>query len=200
MKSFKLFSILLVLALLMTACSQAATPAPAEPAATQAAVDQPADSAAPAATEAAPVEPGEATGSSQLQVAFSWPVYIDPAVGSDMASSSSLVNLYDTLVFPAADESMTPWLAETWDTSEDGVTWTFHLRQGVLFHDGSELTASDVVYSFNRLQTIGEGFGYMFTNVVSASVVDDYTVEFVLSEPSGLFLSSLVRLFVLMKI
>ena len=197
MKSFKLFSILLVLALLMTACSQAATPAPAEPAATQAAVDQPADSAAPAATEAAPVEPGEATGSSQLQVAFSWPVYIDPAVGSDMASSSSLVNLYDTLVFPAADESMTPWLAETWDTSEDGVTWTFHLRQGVLFHDGSELTASDVVYSFNRLQTIGEGFGYMFTNVVSASVVDDYTVEFVLSEPSGLFLSSLVRLFVL---
>lgn len=185
MKSFKFFAILLVFVMLLTACGQANVTTTPE-------VTSPATTGGEATT--APVAPAE---NSQLQIAFSWPVYIDPAVGSDQASSSSLINLYDTLVFPTADESIVPWLAESWQTSEDGLTWTFNLRHGVLFHDGSEMLASDVVYSFNRLQTIGQGFGYMYTNVASATAVDDYTVDFVLSEASGLFLPSLVRLFVL---
>lgn len=174
MNNFKYLSILLVLVLLLTACGQANETV---------------------STEAAP--PETAAVKSQLQIAFAWPTYIDPAVGSDQASSSALINLYDTLIFPTSDESMIPWIAESWETSDDGLTWTFHLRQGVLFHDGSELMASDVVYSFNRLITIGEGFGYLYTTVASATTVDDYTVEFVLNEASGLFLSSLVRLFIL---
>ena len=133
----------------------------------------------------------------QLRVSFAWPTFIDPAVGSDFSSSAALANLYDTLVFPTADGNVEPWLAESWETSDDGLTWTFNLRQDVTFHDGSGLQASDVVYSFNRLQTIGEGYGYLFTGVAGAAAVDDYTVEFTLGEPTGLFLPSLVRLYVL---
>lgn len=192
MKSFKYLSVILVLMLLFTACSQAS-----ETESPEAAPPEPQEETE---TEGESVEaPAEAAvdAESQLQVAFAWPTFIDPAVGSDFSSTASLINLYDTLIFPVADGTVIPWLAESWDTSADGLTWTFHLRQDVLFHDGSELMASDVVYSFNRIQTIGEGFGYLYTSVAGATAVDDYTVEFLLNEASGLFLPSLVRLFIL---
>ncbi len=71
------------------------------------------------------------------------------------------------------------------------------MRQGVKFHDGSDLTASDVVYSFDRLKAIGEGFAYILNDAESATAVDDSTVAFTLAQPSGLFLPSLLRLFIL---
>jgi peptide/nickel transport system substrate-binding protein len=132
-----------------------------------------------------------------LDVTFAWPTYIDPAVGSDFSSTSSLCNLYDTLVFPNTEGGVDPHLAESWETSADGLTWTFHLKQGVKFHNGSELTASDVAFSMNRLLEIGEGLAYVFLGTVeSTTAVDDYTVEFTLAKPSGIFLISLVRLYV----
>jgi peptide/nickel transport system substrate-binding protein len=130
-------------------------------------------------------------------VTFSWPTFIDPAVGNDFSSSASLINLYDTLVFPNAAGGVDPWVAESWEVSEDGLTYTFQLRQDVKFHDGSDLTAGDVVYSFDRLQAIGEGFAYILGDVESATAIDDYTVAFQLTQPSGLFLPSLLRLFIL---
>jgi peptide/nickel transport system substrate-binding protein len=118
-------------------------------------------------------------------------------VGNDYAGSTSLANLYDSLIFPNAKGGVDPWLAESWDTSTDGLTWTFHLRQGVLFHDGTTLKASDVVYSYDRLKTIGEGYAYLVTEgVEEMKAVDDATVEFTLAQPSALFLPSLVRLYV----
>jgi peptide/nickel transport system substrate-binding protein len=140
----------------------------------------------------------EAVG--ELRVTFAWPTYIDPAVGSDFSSSSAFVNLYDTLVYPTPDGSVKPNVAESWETSPDGLTWTFHLRRGVKFHDGSELTAEDVAFSMDRITTIGEGYGYMFLGKVQRSdAVDDYTVRFTLSEPYGPFLVTLVRLYILNK-
>jgi peptide/nickel transport system substrate-binding protein len=138
-----------------------------------------------------------AAGPRELRATFSWPTFIDPGVGTDNSSSSAVVNLYDTLVFPTADGNVIPWLAESWDVSADGRVWDFKLREGVMFHDGTELLASDVVYTFDRLTTVGEGFGYLFTTVAGATVVDDYTVQFTLDQGTGLFLPSLVRLYVL---
>jgi peptide/nickel transport system substrate-binding protein len=136
----------------------------------------------------------------ELRVTFAWPTYIDPAVGSDFSSSSSFVNLYDTLVYPTPEGSVKPNVAERWETSPDGLTWTFHLRKGVKFHDGSELTAEDVAFSMDRITTIGEGYGYMFHGKVKRSeAVDNYTVRFTLSEPYGPFLVTLVRLYILNK-
>ncbi len=176
--------LILLVALLLAGCAPAPTPAPPEAEAPEA------TEAAPAAEEAVEEKP------STLRVTFSWPTFIDPAVGSDFSSSTSLANIYDTLVFPNAAGGTDPWLAESWEVSDDGLTYTFKLREGVKFHDDSELLASDVVYSFNRLQEIGEGYAYLITGVESVSAPDDYTVEFKLEQPSGLFLPSLVRLYI----
>ncbi len=188
-KHFVLITLLLVSALLVGACTGAATPAPSAPAEQAPAAEEPVKEAP--AEEAAPE-----SGPSVLRVTFSWPTFIDPAVGNDFSSSASLVNLYDTLIFPNAEGGVDPWLAESWEVSEDGKTYTFKLREGVTFHDGSEVTASDVVYSFDRQTGIGEGFAYMLADAESATAIDDYTVEFKLGEPSGLFLPSLLRLYV----
>jgi ABC-type transport system substrate-binding protein len=56
-----------------------------------------------------------------------------------------------TLVFRDVDASYKPWLAESWETSDDGLIWTFHLRQDVKFHDGTPLTANDYAWTISRL-------------------------------------------------
>ncbi|MBC7098283.1 ABC transporter substrate-binding protein [Candidatus Bipolaricaulota bacterium] len=143
---------------------------------------------------------GLADGDRVLRVSFSWPTYIDPAVGSDYSSSASFVNLYDTLVYPDVDGSPLPHVARSWETSEDGLVWTFHLRDDVLFHDGTPLTAEDVKFSMDRITTIGEGYGFLFVGrVQKTEVVDDYTVRFHLSQPFGPFLTTLYRLYILNK-
>lgn len=129
-----------------------------------------------------------------------WPTYIDPAVGSDFSDSISLVNLYDSLVFPMPDGSVTKHLATDWAVSPDGLTYTFTLRDGVKFHNGDTLKAEDVEFSLQRLLTIGEGYGYLFTSTCkSVKAKDDKTVEVSLKEPFGPFILSLVRLYILNK-
>lgn len=189
-----ILSALAALSLLLTQCTAQSTPT-APPAATSAA--EPTNAAA-APTSAAAAATAPTAGKRVLRVTFSWPDHIDPAIGNDYAGSTSLANLYDTLVFPNKDGGVDPWLATSWDVSQDGLTYTFHLRQDVKFHDGTPLKASDVVYSYNRLNTIGQGFAYLVTaDVSSVTAPDDNTVVFTLQQPSALFLPSLVRLYVL---
>ena len=77
---------------------------------------------------------------------------LDPALAYDTASGEVIQNVYETLIYydGAATDKFKPQLAESWEVSEDGTVWTFHLRQGVKFHEGGDLTASDVAYSFQR--------------------------------------------------
>jgi peptide/nickel transport system substrate-binding protein len=136
----------------------------------------------------------------ELRVTFSWPTYIDPAVGSDFSSSSTFVNIYDSLVYPTAKGGAVPDLATRWESSPDGLTWTFYLRKGVKFHNGDELTADDVAFSMDRMITISEGYGYLFAGKVKSSeAVDPYTVRFHLNVPYGPFLTAIVRLYILNK-
>lgn len=188
-RGYALIVILTAFSWLAVACAgQPAAPAP-----------EPAEEEVPAGEQpAAAEEEPAAAGSRVLRATFAWPTMIDPAVGSDFSSTTALANLYDTLVFPNAEGGVDAWLADSWESSADGLTWTFKLKEGIKFHDGSEVLASDVAYSMNRMLTIGEGFAYMFVDLVEeATAVDDYTVEFTLSRPSGLFLPSLSRLYVL---
>jgi peptide/nickel transport system substrate-binding protein len=125
---------------------------------------------------------------------------IDPGVGQDYGSSIALANLYDTLVYPENDGSLRPMLAEKWEAAPDGMSFVFHLRKGVKFHSGKELTAEDVAFSMNRLLSIGEGYAYLYTSVVDkATAVDKYTVKFSMTEKFGPFIETLVRLYVLEK-
>jgi peptide/nickel transport system substrate-binding protein len=136
-----------------------------------------------------------------LRVSQSTPWTIDPAVGSDLASSDAIINLYDPLVWPetvAEGSGVKPWIATSWTTSADGLTWTFTIRQGVYFHSGIELNATDVAWSMNRLVTMGEGYSYLFAPyIVSANATSEWTVVFTLNKVYAPFLLSLVRFWIL---
>jgi ABC-type transport system substrate-binding protein len=75
-----------------------------------------------------------------------------------------LQNVYETLVTYSGNELSVfePLLAESWELSEDGMTYSFQLHQGVKFHDGADMTASDVVYSFVRGMLQGGGSSPQF--------------------------------------
>ncbi|MFZ5858355.1 MAG: ABC transporter substrate-binding protein [Chloroflexota bacterium] len=77
---------------------------------------------------------------------------LDPALAYDTASGEIIQNVYNTLVFydGEATDKFVPMLAESWETSADGTVWTFKIRSGVKFHQGGDLTPSDVAYSFQR--------------------------------------------------
>lgn len=140
--------------------------------------------------------PGREKGSVTLAV--DWPTLIDPAVGSKASDSIAILNMYDTLIFPETDGTISPFVAERWDVSDDSTVYTFHLRDDVVFHSGNKLTASDVKFSMDRLLNIGEGFAYIFSDIVqSCEVIDEHTVKFVLNDQSGTFTSMLTRLYIL---
>ena len=108
------------------------------------------------------------------------PETVDPARGTGENDLMLYVNLYECLVVPnAEDGSPEAQLAESWQASEDGLSYTFKLRQDVTFADGTPMTSKDVKYSFDRMMTMGEGFAYILQDVLAETVaVDEYTVEF----------------------
>ncbi|MEX0757609.1 MAG: ABC transporter substrate-binding protein, partial [Acidimicrobiia bacterium] len=114
------------------------------------------------------------------------PDRLDPHLTSAYASFQVLENVYDTLVQPGPDLQMEPALAESWEISEDNLTWAFTLREGVTFHNGRALTAEDVVYSYNRIMDpdVGAANSFRFASIDSVTAVDDLTVEIVLSRPT----------------
>ena len=85
-------------------------------------------------------------------VSYGDPLVLDPAACYDTASGEVLQNIYETLVFydGIKTDEFVPQLAESWEVSDDGTVWTFNIREGVKFHEGGDLTASDVAYSFQR--------------------------------------------------
>ncbi len=191
-------------AVLLTACTSTPTPSPTSaPAAKPAAPAQPtAAGAAPAAPAAAPA--GAAAGPANPGRIFTFDTAntpkLDPAVGSDGAASHALPNLYDALVFPTFDGNIEGQLATKWDVSPDGLTYTFTIRQGAKFHDGTEVTAEDVAFSMNRLLEMKQGFSYIYAGrVKSTSTPDKYTVKFELTKPFGPFVTSLLRLYIVNK-
>jgi len=137
-----------------------------------------------------------------LRVGFAWPTFIDPAVGSDYSSSTAFTNLYDPLLFPTTTGDVKPWVATNWTVSTDGLTWTFTLNDSIKFHSGRPLKADDVLYSMERLITIGEGYAYLFSpyvNLTASTAIDDHTVQFKLDKTFGPFLITLARLYILDK-
>ncbi|RLE57718.1 MAG: peptide ABC transporter substrate-binding protein [Thermoprotei archaeon] len=117
-------------------------------------------------------------------------VHLDPRKAYEFMSCEVLYNVFDTLVrYDDVRKEYIPWLAERWDVSPDGKVWTFYLRKGVKFHDGTELTAEDVKYTFeSALKMFKEGVAepaWMIESVFErVEVVDKYTVRFYVKVPS----------------
>lgn len=120
-----------------------------------------------------------------LTVALSsGPETLDPHVASSRAVPL-LENLYEPLAGLQGDTlEITPMLAESWDVSEDGTVFTFHLRAGVTFHDGEPLTAEAVKLNFDRVQAIKKGPYWAFEYVETVEVQDELTLQ-VTIRPGG---------------
>ena len=116
-------------------------------------------------------------------------------VNTSTSFETNLVNqIYDTLAIDNPDDptgDMIPRVAESWEISEDGLCYTFHLRQGVKFHDGSELTAEDIGFSLD-LCAASEYQGSMVDGMDHWEIVDDYTINVYTASPYAPFLRSVV--------
>lgn len=117
---------------------------------TKAAETQAAETQAAGETEAA--AEGESTGEKELKVQIGPnPETIDPALNSAVDGGNMLLHAFECLLIVDQDGVLQPGQAESWETSEDGLTWTFHLRDGLKWSDGTDLTANDFVYSWKRV-------------------------------------------------
>lgn len=119
------------------------------------------------------------------------PDQLDPNKTSAYFSFEVLENVYDTLVEPDADLTMRPALAESWDVTPDQLTWTFHLRDGVTWHDGSPFTADDVVFTYRRI--IDEELSNVdkLSAIADIRAADPSTVVLRLKQPSPNLLTNL---------
>jgi len=103
-------------------------------------------------------------------------------------------NLYDTLVFPHPEKVYIPWIAKSWKVSEDGLKYTFYLKKGILFHDGTEITAEDVAFSMDRMLRLKESTTShhfrIFLKPGNTKALDRHTVEFNLSLKAPQFMTS----------
>ena len=130
---------------------------------------------------------------------------LDPAIGYDWQNWSMIKSLFDGLMdYEPGTTTLRPELAESYDISPDGKTFTFKLRKGVKFHNGREMTADDVKYSLDRVtnpktQSPGAGFfasingyddvaGGKSESLAGVTVVDPSTVKIELSRPDATFL------------
>ncbi|MCX6090246.1 MAG: ABC transporter substrate-binding protein [Candidatus Atribacteria bacterium] len=126
---------------------------------------------------------------------------LDPADVTDGISISMTDNLFESLVrYKSGTTEVEPDLAESWDISQDGLTFTFHLRKEVKFHDGTPFNADAVVYSLKRQFDTNHPFfkngewaywKWMFTNVKDVVKVNDLTVQLVMTQPNATILTSL---------
>lgn len=136
------------------------------------------------------------------------PMTLDPAISQEVSSHSYIMQIFSGLV--ALDENMEPVgdIAERWDISDDGETYTFHLRQDVSFHDGKKVTATDLKYSWERachpetesptaptylndIVGVREMLAGETEAIGGVKVLDDYTLQVTIDAPKAYFLAKL---------
>jgi peptide/nickel transport system substrate-binding protein len=121
------------------------------------------------------------------------PSGIDPHVNASSELGIPLTSVYDTLVWQDLSGEFVPGLAKSWEISDDGLTYTFHLRDDVVFHDGTPFDAQAVKFNLDRIAdpaTKSQKAIFMLGPYESTEIVDDYTVKVHLKEPYAPFLDS----------
>jgi peptide/nickel transport system substrate-binding protein len=118
---------------------------------------------------------------------------LDPHVKYDWSTRMMQQAIYDALAkYEGNPPKIVPWLAEKWETSEDGLTWTFHLVGNAKFHNGDALDAEAVRYSFERALKLNKGVAWMLKDHLkpdAIKVVDPRTIQFTLTVPYPAFLT-----------
>ena len=172
-----LLAVVLIAAMLIVGCS-----------------GQPAQTETPAENPKTEEEPKE-SGPSVFKYGFTgwWPDSKNPYLSSYAVSTSTYHDsVYEPLMGLDQNLELTGRLAEDWEESEDGLTWTFYLRKGVKWHDGEDFTADDVVYSYkvNKEFQLPRWYSSVkdFTEV---NKIDDYTVELKTEKPKANILDAM---------
>jgi len=119
---------------------------------------------------------------------------LDPASYEGEPETMAVTMMFDRLVCIGFDFAYHPWLAKSWEVSDDGKVWTFSLRDDVVFHDGTKFNAEAVKFHFDRSvdpATKSEKAAALLAPYVSSEVVDEYTIEVTLDSPYAPFLDVL---------
>ena len=130
---------------------------------------------------------GSRAGGTLRVALWTSPEGLDPALATTRTSRLLTEQLYSTLTSLDADARPYPDLAEWIEVAEDAQSYTFGLRPGVKFHDGTEVTAEDVAFSLDRIHDLGEGYHFepWTVTMAGAEVVDRRTVRLRLTQPTG---------------
>lgn len=186
--TWKLVTILVFMLFLVAACSSGSTPAPNEGAA-----EPPAAATEPAAAEPDEMEPFEVVMGIAANVGE-----LHPNLTSLTTDWIVLEQVMDPLIVLGPDGTFQPWLATGWDVSEDGLVWTFKLREGVKFHNGEDFNAEAVKFTFeDALSVEGSSQTTVINELSSINVIDEYTVETVTARPNPIWLSQIAHIFIM---
>lgn len=119
---------------------------------------------------------------------------LDPGFISDLPSQMVASQIHDYLIYRDTEGSFKANLATDWEVSEDGKNWTFYLKKGVKFTDGSDFNAGVVKWHFDRLRDkeVASNYVEQFKVIKEINIVDDYTVQFVLERSYGPFIDTIL--------
>lgn len=118
------------------------------------------------------------------------PEGLDPQKTAATSTYFVTMNIYEPLVIMDENWQVQPRLAESWEVADDYQSVTFHLKKGVKFHNGREMTAQDVKYSIERLHEDDSPKKKYYTNITGAEIADDYTITFTTEKPDAVLLTS----------
>ncbi|OGC37920.1 hypothetical protein A2155_02415 [candidate division WWE3 bacterium RBG_16_52_45] len=189
MRSFRILSLVLVLGLVLGACGKAENPV----------VTPESSGITPAPSSQRP---------PVLRILGTDPPTLDPQMATDAGSASYIVEIFSGLAMIDRDLNIVPDIAASWDISDDGKIYTFHLRDDVLFHNGKQVTANDFKWSIERACApetgsptadtyLGDIIGCReklrgnVEEVQGVQVIDDYTLQITIDKPRNYFLAKL---------
>jgi peptide/nickel transport system substrate-binding protein len=151
------------------------------------------------ATALAVVLAGSAAAQSVTAGLAAPPSSMDPHFATTGQNQQLAAVLYDRLVHIGDDGGFAPGLATGWSVTEDNLTWTFTLREGVTFHDGSPFTAADAVFTFARIPQVPNSpapFTQRLAAIESAEAVDDHTLVIRTARPAPNLLTDLSTIYI----
>ncbi|WP_083914349.1 ABC transporter substrate-binding protein [Alkalispirochaeta alkalica] len=129
-----------------------------------------------------------------LRVAVSnFPNSLDASIAAERNAQNVAWQMFDSLVWANDDNIIEPALAESWEVSEDGTEYIFHLREGVTFHNGEPFNAQAVVYSWERGKRPVMEWSDRWARAEVVEALDEYTLRITTEEPDPLFLSVMAQ-------
>lgn len=120
------------------------------------------------------------------------PLTLDPFIPSDNGSIYAIAQICEPLVSAdATGTGLEPGLAESWEISDDGLNYTFELRDGLKFSDGTPVTVEDAIFSLGKVSDPAAAYGFAFADVASTEKTDDGRLKVTLTKPNAAILSAM---------